>query len=74
MSAHAGRKPAKAKSASDAAAFLSDARELLEALGIRALSAIAAKLPDHELAARVLAMRAEFGAQAALRLLERGEV
>ena len=65
---------AKAKSASDAATFLSDARELLEALGIRALSAIAAKLPDHELAARVLAMRAEFGAQAALRLLERGEV
>ena len=65
---------AKAKQSPNAAEFLEDARHLLEALGIRALGAIAAKLPNHALAAAALELRAEFGAQAALRLLEKGSL
>lgn len=65
---------AKARQTSNAAEFLEDARDLLEALGIRALGAIASKLPDHALATAALQLRAEFGAQAALRLLEKGSL
>jgi hypothetical protein len=65
---------AKAKTAPDAAEFLTDVRELVDGLGIRALGAITAKLPDHGLAVAALELRAEFGAQAALRLLEKGSL
>jgi len=69
-----GKLAARAKTAADAGEFLGDARELLDGLGIRALGAIAARLPDHALATAALELRTEFGAQAALRLLERGSL
>lgn len=70
-----GRKLAVAAgSASDAGVFLDDARELIEALGIRALGAIVRRRPGHDLVESVLDLRAEFGAQAALRLLEKGSL
>lgn len=64
----------KARQAPNPAEFLEDARELLAALGIRALGAITSKLPDHALATAALELRSEFGAQAALRLLEKGSL
>lgn len=65
---------ARTKAVPDAGVFLDDARELIEALGIRALGAIVKIRPGHDLAARVLELRGEFGAQAALRLLEKGSL
>ncbi|MEP7363728.1 MAG: hypothetical protein ABI972_10770 [Acidobacteriota bacterium] len=65
---------AKTQASPDPAEFLADARELIEALGIRTLGAITSKLPNHALASGALELRSEFGAQAALRLLEKGSL
>ena len=48
------------------------ARDVVRALGAKSLGAVLSRLPDAELAERVVETRREFGVQAGLRVLEKG--